>query len=168
MPGGFDFRDVPGIKATYTRSGGLCQPPDRRIEETIAGCISLGAEALIIDTTEGAVVVAGDAYEGIYIAAECAKSINAKAIVRIMMARLSEGRLGITAKEVLPAETVRSTLATWEWKISLVFGRKFANRLIESATGDMKPSSMTCDDLQAVRRAISLKTGGCIDLLMGS
>jgi hypothetical protein len=58
---------------------------------------------------------------------------------------------------------VRSTLTRWEWKISLVFGRRFASRLIAGATCDKRQDSMTWDNLMAVKRTISEKTGYFID-----
>jgi hypothetical protein len=138
------------------------EAPD--VKRIIDACRSLQADAVALELADRTIVVALNSYDGTHAVASCGPEVNLSAVVRGLLIRLYSEPSGERAATYLSAVAVRSALLVWERQIALVFGRRYASGLVAGESGTMLQGEVTCDDLEATRRRLTVAIGGCIEL----
>lgn len=159
-----ELMDMPGISSIFIIAGEKCYSPETMAEKIASKCRALGAEAIVIDFPDNILIAAGDCYEDRYIVAQCCPGVNAASASRILQLRLLEKRLPDCVNRLLPADQVRMILALWERKITLIFGHRYASKLVSGSLGRDGPGSMASEDMEAIRRNLLIRTGYCVNL----
>ena len=137
---------------------------EEEVKTLVDACRSLGADAIILEADGYAIVVAVDGYDGTYAAEVCGPDAPLPSIARGLQLRLRDRSGGRCPEDLLPAAAARAALRQWERQIALVFGGRYAARLIADTCGAETPDGMAGEQLGRVRRRLSAAIGGCIDL----
>jgi hypothetical protein len=130
----------------------------------VDACRSLGADALVLEQADHAMVVAMNIYDDTYATTSCDPDANLSAVARSLQGRLYSDLCDEGPVAFLPVARVHSAMNVWERQIALVFGRGFAAKLVKGATEGIAPGEMSCDALEDIRLHLYSVTGGCLDL----
>jgi len=144
-------------------SGEDCYPPDKRVLQMVSDCRELGIDVLHTEEGDHRLLMAGQVYDDLYAVTHIPKDVSAVTAARDLQRRMSADRFCPTEKTLVPASDASTIMKRWEWQLTLVFGPRFAARLMEKAICGQSPGRMTAEGLENVRRHLISATGGCID-----
>ena len=146
-------------------SGEDCYPPDKRVMQLVGDCRALGIDVLYTEAGDSRLLIAGQVYDDIYAVTYIPENVSAVTAARDLQRRMSFENIIRPDEALVPAGDANSTLKKWEWQVTLVFGTRFAARLLEKARHGQSSSYMTAEGLEKVRRHIISATGGCIEFV---
>lgn len=142
-------------------SGDQCYPPAAPVLQIVDECRALGLDVLTRDGSGERLLVAGYAYDNVYAVSRIGASLPAAIAARDLQRLLAANPPGKPGPALLPASEVSAALGRWERQLALVYGRRFAARLVEKACGGSS-APLAPGGLEAVRRHLVAVTGGCI------
>lgn len=134
------------------------------VKKIVSVCRSLSADALVLEEADHATVVALNVYDGTYAAASCDPGARFSAVARSLQVRLYSRHEAPSPVAFLPVATVQAALDGWERQIAVVFGQRYAARLVAGAAGAKAAGKVTRDDLERIRLELSSLIGGCLQL----
>jgi len=132
------------------------------VKRVIDACRSLRADAVALEMADRMVVVAMNAYDGTYAVACCDPGPHLPSLARGLQVQLYRLPCHDCPTEFLPASVVYKALSRWEQQIALVFGKRYAAKLVAGATRDKSPGEISRDGLESIRLQLSFAIGGCI------
>ena len=154
-----------GVRAIYSSEDEKHRPLEGEVKMLVEGCRRMGADASIVEYPDRAIVAAVNVYDGTYALAICDLGASLPSIARDLQVQLCRQACDARPTEFLYATIVRTALGRWERQIAVVFGRRFASKLVASAVGPLEQGKMTREDLEQVRLCLSAAVGGCITFL---
>ena len=146
-------------------SGESCYPPDEKVLQLVCDCRTLGIDVLHTEAGDHRLLIASQVYDDIYAVTHLPEHVPAVTAARDLQRRMSADNFDLTEKTLVPASDASTVMKRWEWQVKLVFGPRFAARLMEKARSGQSSGRMTAEGLEKVRRLIISATGGCIDFV---
>lgn len=134
----------------------------------IAACMKgMGAGSLTATFRKETVIVVRHDYEPVHIMARCERDVDARPHVRTIRLLLAAFEPVVaSAPSTLPPVLVEKTFSRWTRCIGLVFGERFAIRMVTAVIGGKDTSKFSAEDLEKARMRLIGKTGGCLTLTM--
>ena len=153
----------PGVRRVYVSAGGICQPSDGSFSGIIGRMRDLNAGELLLESAEDKFLIVRSDYGDTY-AIVCYRGyfrpVEISRLIQLVFARRKSLK-GFDASFV-PASSVEILIKKWEHTIGLVFGKSFAQKLIEGAFSGKNKCAATPEDLERIRASISSKLGDCL------
>lgn len=152
-----------GLRLLYIISGTDCFPRDEGMMQIVSDCRALGIDVLSAETGDRRLLVAGQVYDDVYAVSLLPENVPAVTAARYLQRLLTTDSHLRPEERLLPASDANSVLKRWEWQLSVIFGSRFAVRLLEAACDGQSEGGMTTESLDRVRRYLIRATYGAID-----
>ncbi len=150
----------PGITRVVISTGDGCYPPDDGLSRMVRGMKEVKADELLFEMEDGKLLVVKHDYGDLAAAVHYDGAISPADLSRLIQLMFARRELRACDKATLPASEVETALKRWKYRIGLVFGKKFATWLVESAVKDKNP--LTVGELERHRAVISSALGDCL------
>src|SRR5208337_974885 len=124
----------PDVSRVIVSSGGQCRPPDASLAGVIERMRELKAGELLLDSGNDRLLIVkydyGDTYAIVYYENDIAP-IDISRLIQLIFARRKS--LRDVDNAFMPASVIERQIKIWENDIGLIFGKNFAQKLIEGA-----------------------------------
>ncbi len=154
----------PGILKVVVSTGGACYPPDEGLARLIKGMKGLKAEELLLELEGGKLLVVKHDYGGLAAAVYYEGGISPADLSRLIQLMFARRELRASDNATVPAAEVEKLARSWKHRIGLIFGERFASKLVENALNGTDKSSTAPEELEGARAVISSALGDCLSL----
>jgi hypothetical protein len=152
-----------GLRLLHIISGTGCFPPDEGMMQVVIDCRALGIDVLATEADGRRLLVAGQVYDDVFAVSLLPENVPAVTAARYLQRLLTSDSLLRPEERLLPASDTSLLLKRWEWQVSVIFGPRFAARLVEAACNGQSGGHMTSESLDQVRRYLIRATCGSVD-----
>lgn len=143
---------------------GICSPPCPELERYATYMKALRLEEVLLEFGAEQMLIVKHGYDEAYALVRYGDEVNAvevSKLIRITFSRKMDA-LRANGKNYLATGVVDANVKRWERSIALVFGERYASKLLDSALSGRDLGATTLQNLGEVRAFLTSAIGECL------
>jgi hypothetical protein len=155
------FHGIKSVEIIQAGSGSREYPG---LERYTGSMKKMRLEELLIDTDAERMLIVRHAYDDVFAVVrygDGAHAADLSKLIRIVFSQKTGDSLA-NNKSYVSMHDLRMNLRRWERSIALVFGERYASKLLAAAMAGRDPGAMSSENISDIRAFLSASIGECL------
>lgn len=155
------FQDIQTVEVMYDGESRRRYP---EIEPYVEAMTRMRLEELLVESKAGRMLIVKHVFDEVYAVVrfgDGACAVDLSKLIRIVFSQRT-GDSHVHNNHYVSAQVVTMNIRRWKHCIALVFGERYASRLLATAMSSRDPGTMSMENLRDLRAFLTAVVGECL------